>query len=74
MEQFPAIQFTAARDGWRLSRNGQHENANERREDFVQRSNCPTQAKIGLEWATGLCKKKPRSSERGLWFFLTAER
>ena len=28
------------------------ENANERREDFVQPSNCPTQAKIGLEWAT----------------------
>ena len=23
-----------------------------RREDFVQPSNCPTQAKIGLEWAT----------------------
>ena len=27
----------ALRDGWRSSRNGQHENANERREDFVQR-------------------------------------
>ena len=27
----------AVRDGWRSSQNGQHENANERREDFVQR-------------------------------------
>ncbi len=30
----------------------QHENASERWEDFVQPSNCPTQAKTGLEWAT----------------------
>ena len=42
----------AARDGSRSSQNGRHENANERREDLVQRSNCPTQAKTGLEWAT----------------------
>ena len=34
------------------------ENANERREDFVQPSNCPTQAKFGLEWAT-----RPRGVE-----------
>ena len=39
------------RDGSRSSQNGRPENANERREDFVQR-NCPTQAKTGLEWAT----------------------
>ncbi len=37
---------------WRSSRNGRRENAKERREDFVQRQNCPTQAKTGLEWAT----------------------
>src|SRR6266446_9368811 len=42
-----------ASDGWRSSRSGRHENANERREDFVQPSNCPTQAKAGLEWAIG---------------------
>src|SRR2546430_17269356 len=40
------------RDGSRSSQNGRHENANELREDFVQRKNCPTQAKTGLEWAT----------------------
>src|ERR1035437_8927328 len=40
------------RDGSRSSQNGRHENANERREDFVQRWNCPTQAKTRLEWAT----------------------
>jgi putative transposase len=34
------------------------ENANARREDFVQPSNCPTQAKFGLEWAT-----RPRGVE-----------
>jgi len=42
----------AARDGCRSSRNRQRENANVRREDSVQRKNCPTQAKISLEWAT----------------------
>jgi hypothetical protein len=42
----------AVRDGWRSNRNGRHANANERREDFVQLSNCPTQAKSGLEWAS----------------------
>src|SRR5216684_8946586 len=42
----------AVRDGSRSSQNGRHENANERREDSVQQSNCPTQAKTGLEWAT----------------------
>jgi len=36
---------------WRSSQNGLPENANERREDFVQR-NSPTHAKTGLEWAT----------------------
>src|SRR2546423_580048 len=42
----------AMRDGSRSSQNGRRENANELREHFVQPSNCPTQAKIGLEWAT----------------------
>src|SRR5271157_173883 len=42
----------ALRDAWRSSRNGRRENANERREDFVQPSNCPTQDKVGLQWAT----------------------
>ena len=51
--------------------NGQHENANERREDFVQRSNCPTQAKIGLEWDTWSRIKGPLLS--GHSFSLTAE-
>jgi hypothetical protein len=37
---------------WRSVRNGRHENAKERREDFVRLYSCPTQAKIGLEWAT----------------------
>jgi putative transposase len=46
------ITLPAAREGLRLSRSGQQENANEWREHFVQPSNCPTQAKIGLEWAT----------------------
>src|SRR5260221_13591448 len=43
------------------SRNGQDENADEGREDLVQSSNCPTQAKIGIEWAT-----HPYSGFRGL--------
>jgi hypothetical protein len=30
-----------------------NENAKERREDSVRLKNCPTQAKTGLEWATG---------------------
>ncbi len=34
--------------------NGQHENANQRRKDFVQLSNFPTQSKSRLEWATSL--------------------
>src|SRR5438094_5438951 len=43
----------AVRDGSRSSQKGRRENANERREDFVQRRNCPIQAKTRLEWATG---------------------
>ena len=41
-----------ASGGSRSSQNGRHDNANERREDFVHRQNCPTQAKTGLEWGT----------------------
>ena len=38
---------------WRSSRNGRHENANERSGRLCPALNiCPTQAKIGLEWAT----------------------
>jgi hypothetical protein len=51
-----ATTLPAVRGAWRSSRNGLLENANERRGDFVQRSNCPTQAKTGLEWATRLSK------------------
>ena len=40
------------RDGLRSSRNGLRENANERRESFLQLWNSPTQAKGRLEWAT----------------------
>jgi REP element-mobilizing transposase RayT len=42
----------ALKDASRSSRNGRHENANERREHSAQRSNYPTQAKNRLEWAT----------------------
>src|SRR5207248_3233359 len=46
----------AVRDESRSSRNGQHENAKERQENFVQPSNWPTQANPRLEWATSpLC-------------------
>jgi hypothetical protein len=34
------------------SRGGLDETGNERREVFVQLSNSPTQARVGLEWAT----------------------
>lgn len=33
---------------------------NAKREDFVQQSNCPTQAKSGLEWATCLLLSEPQ--------------
>ena len=36
----------------RSSRNGRHESAKELRENYVHPSNCPTQAKTALEWAT----------------------
>ncbi len=42
----------ALKDAWKSSRNGRHENANEREESSAQPSNCPTQAKTGLECAT----------------------
>src|SRR5229473_3641909 len=55
LEQFSPLVFAttqlAVRDGSRSSQNGPHENASELRESFVQQWNCPTQAKIGLEWA-----------------------
>src|SRR5712692_9223796 len=35
VEQFPPLR-NRLRGGWRSSRNGRHENANEQREDFVQ--------------------------------------
>src|SRR5438128_4779732 len=41
-----------ATEGWRLSANGRRESANGQPEDCVRRSNCPTQAKRRLEWAT----------------------
>jgi hypothetical protein len=47
-----AITQPELRDTSRSSRNGRRESGNEQREDFVQPSNCPTQAKNGLEWAT----------------------
>ena len=42
----------APRDELKSSPNGPHASASEQREDSVQPSNCPTQAKIRLEWAT----------------------
>src|SRR5579864_7751047 len=44
--------FESALDLWRSSQDVPRANANERREDFVQQWNCPTQVKTGLEWAT----------------------
>jgi hypothetical protein len=44
--------FLGARDASKANRDERHENTNELREDSVQQPNCPTQAKIGLEWAT----------------------
>src|ERR1700722_8226895 len=38
----------AVRDGSGSSRNGRHESANERREDFVQQWNCPLRPKPSL--------------------------
>ena|SRR5436190_20498874 len=46
---------------WRSSRNGRHENAKGKPADFVPQSNCPTQAKTGLEWAT-----RPKRSKRAI--------
>jgi hypothetical protein len=43
---------TGTRDAWRSNRNGRRQGANEQREQSIQRSCCPTQAKTGLEWAT----------------------
>jgi hypothetical protein len=37
---------------WRLNRSGRRGSGNEQRGGCVQQSNCPTQAKGGLEWAT----------------------
>jgi hypothetical protein len=52
-----------------------HENANERREHFVPPSNCPTQAKTRLEWATrpkpGLNGPPAMMSEMGMLHQLT---
>jgi hypothetical protein len=41
----------AVKEGSRSSQNGPRANANEQPGDFVRPSNCPTQAKTGLEWA-----------------------
>jgi REP element-mobilizing transposase RayT len=40
------------RGAWRSNRSGQQTSANARRVNSVRLSNCPTQAKPGLEWAT----------------------
>jgi len=50
----------------RSNQNGRRENANELREAFVQRYNCPTQAKTGLECG------HPSSSFRSKDVFSTA--
>src|SRR5579864_4991778 len=39
-------------DGFFTESLGPHAIASEQRDDTVQQSNCPTQAKTGLEWAT----------------------
>ena len=48
----PAVWMRIAHAMLGRGRNGRYANANEWRGDFVQRWNCPTQAKTGLEWAT----------------------
>ena len=47
-----SITQLAARDELRSSRNGPRESASEQREGYCQRSNCPTQARLWLEWAS----------------------
>jgi len=55
-------QYGTGCDGrWRLSANGRRESANGQPEDCVRRSNCPTQAKRRLEWATRLHPQKSRA-------------
>jgi REP element-mobilizing transposase RayT len=52
VEQLSTSHNGAARDELKSSPNGTHASVSERREGSVQLSNCPTQAKIRLEWAT----------------------
>jgi len=47
-----------------IESNGRHGNANAQRERSVQLRNSPTQAKTGLEWATGPVQASSRTMPR----------